>query len=84
MFDPVCRTSTDPHRVSDELLRWHFRQSILAYMKGAGALIFEHNFPLGADMLAELRTEPHGIQRLELELSSGLRDVSNNEEMQAP
>lgn len=47
-------------RVCDELLRWHFRQSILANMKGAGAPIFEHDFPPGTDMLGELRAEPHG------------------------
>ena len=26
----VCRDSNDPNRVSDELLRWHFRQSVIA------------------------------------------------------
>ncbi|KAG0633402.1 hypothetical protein HOY80DRAFT_1105786 [Tuber brumale] len=35
-LDPVCRNPDDPHRVSDHLLRWHFRQSVLANIRGAG------------------------------------------------
>lgn len=31
-LDSVCRNPEDPHRVSDELLRWHFRQSVFANM----------------------------------------------------
>ncbi|KAG0644541.1 hypothetical protein HOY80DRAFT_740556 [Tuber brumale] len=34
-LDPVCRNPDDPHRVSDHLLRWHFRQSVLANVRGA-------------------------------------------------
>ncbi|KAF8434904.1 hypothetical protein BGX38DRAFT_1218585 [Terfezia claveryi] len=33
----------DPHRVSDEVLRWHFRQNVLANMRGAGEPVFEHD-----------------------------------------
>ena len=50
VLDPVCRDPNDPHRVSDELLRWHFRQSVLANMRGAGKPIFEHDFA-GEDMI---------------------------------
>lgn len=81
MLDSVCRIPTNPHSVCDELLRWHFRQSVLANMKGAGAPVSEHDFPPGTDMLGELRAEPHGQQQLELELFSRLKDVSNNEGM---
>ena len=28
IVDEVCRDRNDPHPVSDELLRWHFRQSV--------------------------------------------------------
>lgn len=80
-LNTVCRAPTDPNRVYDELLRWHFRQSILANMRGAGASLFEHDFPPGTDMLGELRAEPHGRLQLELELFSRLRGVSNNEGM---
>ncbi|TGZ84153.1 hypothetical protein EX30DRAFT_100153 [Ascodesmis nigricans] len=53
-LDPVCRNPTDPHRVCDELLRWHYRQSVLANMRGAGEPIFEHDFPPGTDMIREI------------------------------
>jgi hypothetical protein len=33
---PMCWSTMNPDRVSDQLLRWHFRQSILANMRGAG------------------------------------------------
>lgn len=29
VLDGVCRDRNDLHRVLDELLRWHFRQSVL-------------------------------------------------------
>jgi hypothetical protein len=51
ILDPVCRDPADPHRVSDQLLRLHFRQSVLANMRGAGEPVFEHDFPPGTDML---------------------------------
>lgn len=28
-LNPVCRNPTDSNRISDKLLRWHFRQSVL-------------------------------------------------------
>ena len=49
----VCRNTADPHRVSDVLLRWHFRQAVLANMKGAGEPVFEHDFA-GKDMMKEI------------------------------
>ncbi|EQL34975.1 hypothetical protein BDBG_09369 [Blastomyces gilchristii SLH14081] len=42
-----CRDSNTDGHVSDELLRWHFRQSVLANMHGAGEPIFESDFPSG-------------------------------------
>ncbi|KAG0634809.1 hypothetical protein HOY80DRAFT_498662 [Tuber brumale] len=45
ILDPVCRKPTDPNCVSHQLLRWHFRQSVLANVRGAGEPIFEHDFP---------------------------------------
>ena len=77
MLSSICRIPTDPHHVCDELLRWHFRQAILANMKGAGAPVIEHDFPPGTDMLGELHGEPHGKQQLELELFSRLKDFTN-------
>lgn len=54
-FSIQCHDPADPHRVSDELLRWYFRQSVLANMKGAGEPVFEHDFPLGTDMMRDSR-----------------------------
>ncbi|KAG0132673.1 hypothetical protein HOY82DRAFT_538726 [Tuber indicum] len=70
---PVCRNPDDPHRVSDQLLRWHFRQSILANLRGAGEPIFEHDFPPGHDMAGEILAGPYGQERFELEIASRLR-----------
>jgi len=72
-LDPVCRDSTDPHRVSDQLLRWHFRQSVLANMRGAGEPIFEHDFPPGTDMVGEIRDGPYARERFEMEIAARLR-----------
>ncbi|KAK9490780.1 hypothetical protein V1508DRAFT_406110 [Lipomyces doorenjongii] len=44
-LDPVCRDPMDEKRVVDELLRWHFRQTVLTNMKGNGEPIFEFDFP---------------------------------------
>ncbi|KAF8535463.1 HNH endonuclease-domain-containing protein [Trichophaea hybrida] len=74
-LDTVCRDPADPHRVSDQLLRWHFRQSVLANMRGAGEPVFEHDFPPGTDMVKEIREGPLAQERLELELSYRLRQV---------
>ncbi|KAL1984114.1 hypothetical protein VTN96DRAFT_9614 [Rasamsonia emersonii] len=72
-LDPVCRNPADPNHVSDELLRWHFRQSVLANMRGAGEPIFEHDFPTGTDIMTEIREGPYAKERFEMELSSRLR-----------
>lgn len=73
ILDPVCRNPEDPHRISDELLRWHFRQSILANARGAGEPIFEHDFPPGHDMVGEILAGPYGQERFKLEIASRLR-----------
>jgi len=73
ILDPVCRNPDDPHRVSDQLLRWHFRQSILANVRGAGEPIFEHDLPPGHDMAGEILSGPYGQERFALEIASRLR-----------
>ncbi|OJD14614.1 hypothetical protein AJ78_05044 [Emergomyces pasteurianus Ep9510] len=79
ILDPVCRNPSTNTRVSDELLRWHFRQSVLANMRGVGEPIFESDFPPGSDMMATLRDELHGKERFELELESRLRPEITNQ-----
>ncbi|KAG0132667.1 hypothetical protein HOY82DRAFT_518039 [Tuber indicum] len=73
ILDPICRNPDDPHRVSDQLLRWHFRQSVLANARGAGEPIFEHDFPPGHDMAGEILAGPYGQERFALEIASRLR-----------
>lgn len=77
-LDPVCRNPANRDHVSDELLRWHFRQSVLANMRGAGEPIFESDFPPGSDMMATLREELYGKERFEMELESRLRPGTSN------
>ncbi|KAF8416554.1 hypothetical protein BGX38DRAFT_1280926 [Terfezia claveryi] len=47
VFDPVCRDPNDSRRVSVELLRWNFRQSVFGNRRGVGEPIFEHDFSGG-------------------------------------
>ncbi|KAG0138778.1 hypothetical protein HOY82DRAFT_544825 [Tuber indicum] len=72
ILDPVCRNPADPHCVSHQLLRWHFRHSVLANVRGLGEPIFEHDFPPGTDMVGEILVGPKGKERFELEISSRL------------
>ncbi|KAL9099258.1 MAG: hypothetical protein Q9163_005223, partial [Psora crenata] len=57
-----------PERPPDELLRWHFRQSVFANMKGAGEPSFETDFPPGSDMLGDIYRGPKAAERMEFEL----------------
>lgn len=59
-----------PSRPADQLLRWHFRQAVLANMRGAGEPIFENDFPPGTDMAGEIRDGPKAAERMEFELFS--------------
>ncbi|OJD20389.1 hypothetical protein ACJ73_08279 [Blastomyces percursus] len=76
---PVCRDPENIHRVSDEVLRWHFRQSFLANMRGAGEPVFEHDFPPGTDMLCTQQQEPYGKERFEMALATKLKTKSRND-----
>lgn len=67
------RLLDDDRRPAPELLRWHFRQSVLANMRGAaGEPIFEHDFPPGSDIMGNIRSGPKAAQRMEAELFSRL------------
>ncbi|QSS56572.1 hypothetical protein I7I53_04824 [Histoplasma capsulatum var. duboisii H88] len=78
ILDPVCRDPNTNNCVSDELLQWHFRQTVLANMRGAGEPIFESDFPPGSDMMATLRDEPYGKERFEMILDSKLQSEITN------
>jgi len=62
----------DPRRPVDQLLRWHFRQAVLANMRGAGEPVFEFDFPPGSDMMGEIMSGPRAGDRMEFELFSRL------------
>ena len=67
-----------PHRPADSLLRWHFRQAVLANMRGAGEPIFEGDFPPGSDIAGEIRRGPKAAERMEFELFSRLSGFVQN------
>ncbi|EEP78501.1 predicted protein [Uncinocarpus reesii 1704] len=62
-----CRDPNNPLRVKDDLLRWHFRTSVSAIMRGAGEKPWEYDFPEGED-IDEIISGPHPEERMELEL----------------
>ncbi|KAK9260269.1 hypothetical protein V1519DRAFT_492809 [Lipomyces tetrasporus] len=75
-LDPICRDHCNEKAVRDELLRWHFRQAVLANMRGAGEPSFEMDFPPGSDMMGEIPSGPKAAKRMEAELFSRLSRVS--------
>ncbi|KAK9318811.1 hypothetical protein V1517DRAFT_92816 [Lipomyces orientalis] len=72
LLDPVCRNPSNENSVSDELLRWHFRQAVLAKKRGAGEPVFETDFPPGSDMVGEIRNGPDATKRMDAELFTRL------------
>ncbi|KAK9371609.1 uncharacterized protein V1513DRAFT_455154, partial [Lipomyces chichibuensis] len=74
-LDRVCRDPNSDQSARDELLRWHFRQAVLANMRGAGEPIFETDFPPGSDMVGEILSGPQATERMEAELNSRLHGL---------
>ncbi len=62
----------NPQQPIDQLLRWHFRQAVLANMRGAGEPRFEHDFPPGSDIVGDILCGPKSGERMEFELSNRL------------
>jgi len=60
----------DERRPADQLLRWHFRQAVLANMRGVGEAWFECDFPPGSDVMGEILNGPMAAERMEFELFS--------------
>jgi hypothetical protein len=70
----------NPQRPVNQLLRWHFRQAVLANMRGAGEPRFEHDFPPGSDIVGDILHGPKAAERMEFELFNRLAaqvDVCN-------
>jgi hypothetical protein len=61
-----------PERPVDQVLRWHFRQAVLANMCGAGEPMLEHDFPPGADMIQEIISGPRAAEVIEAHLFNRL------------
>ncbi|KAK9482430.1 hypothetical protein V1527DRAFT_499137 [Lipomyces starkeyi] len=76
ILDPICGIPNGEDGVRDELLRWHFRQAVLANMRAAGEPSFEMDFPPGTDMMGEIQSGPEAGKRMEAELFSRLNGVS--------
>ncbi|KAG0639745.1 HNH endonuclease-domain-containing protein [Tuber brumale] len=76
ILDPICRNLDDPHFVSDQLLRWHFCQSVLANIRGAGEPIFECDLPPEPGNVGEVLAGPDGGERCELGIAAALPEVS--------
>ncbi|KAG0138779.1 hypothetical protein HOY82DRAFT_595284 [Tuber indicum] len=62
----------DPRRPVDQLLRWHFRQAVLADVRGQGEPACDSDSPPGSDMLGEIVSGPNAGERMEFELFSRL------------
>lgn len=62
----------DPQRPVNQLLRWHFRQAVLANMRGTGEPRFEHDFPPGSDIVGDILHGPKSAERMEFELFNRL------------
>lgn len=60
----------------DQLLHWHFRQAVLANMRGAGELVFECDFLPGSDMMGEIMESPKAGERMKFELFSRLAGIT--------
>ena len=62
----------DPKRPVDQVLRWHFRQAVLANMRGQGEPVFECDFPPGSDIVGEIMSGPKAGERMQFELFTRL------------
>ncbi|KAK9315525.1 HNH endonuclease-domain-containing protein [Lipomyces starkeyi] len=76
ILDPICRDHNSEDSARYELLRWHFHQTVLANMRGAGEPSFEMDFPPGSDMMGEIVSGPEAGKRMEAELFSRLNGIS--------
>jgi len=69
----------DPQRPVDEVLRWHFRQAVLANMRGQGEPVFETDLPPGSDVIGEILSGPKPDERMEFEFLSRLAGLDESD-----
>ena len=64
--------------MSDEVLRWHFRQAVLTNMRGAGHPAFE-DLTGKSNFMKAIRRAPQAAERMEFELFNRLVDYGQND-----
>ena len=69
----------NPQRPVDQLLRWHFRQAVLANMRGQGEPCFDSDFPPGSDIIGDILSGPKAGERMEFELFSRLAGFAKSD-----
>ena len=70
----------DPQRPADQLLRWHFRQAVLANVRGQGEPCFDSDYFLpGIDIISEILSGPKAGERMEFELFSRLAGFAKSD-----
>jgi len=75
----IAGTSLD-RQLLDELLRWQFRQAVLANMRGAGEPVFEVDYPPGSDMIGDIMSGPKPAERMEFEVFTRLSGHTSESE----
>jgi hypothetical protein len=64
--------------VSDEALRWHYRQAILRCLRAAAEPTdLEDDYDPDYDCLTQIRNGPHAELRMEMELAARLGPVED-------
>ncbi|OBT77314.1 hypothetical protein VF21_03466 [Pseudogymnoascus sp. 05NY08] len=85
-LDLSCRDPQNPDRVPDELFYWHFRQAVLAMVKGNGQRMWD--MQLEDDPMGDIMEGPDAVERMEAELftrlGAGEIDYSAAPEMHSP
>lgn len=75
MLQPNFQDPVDLNHLSDEILRRHFRQSVIANMRVNGEPVFESDFPPGSGQMKKLSKEPYGKERLEMGMDLRLQNI---------
>ena len=78
VLSPVCRDAADPRRVADSLLQWHFRNAVLANVKGAGEPQWDYDLSPGGDLIGQIMAGPDAARRMEAELGTRLWQVQQS------
>ncbi|OBT39228.1 hypothetical protein VE00_09933 [Pseudogymnoascus sp. WSF 3629] len=86
-LDLSCRDPQNPDRVPDELFHWHFRQAVLATVKGNGQRIWDMQLE-EEDPMGDIMEGPDAAERMEVELftrlGAGEIDYGAAPEMHSP